>query len=58
MGYDKTVARNMSRIEARKLGVALLAGCCLVILTYFISMSETTGESLLPEFFAAFHDYK
>ncbi|RRT53358.1 hypothetical protein BHE74_00021480 [Ensete ventricosum] len=44
MGYEKTVARNLSRIEARKLGLALLVGCCVVILTYFISMSETSVD--------------
>ncbi|XP_042385513.1 alpha-1,3-arabinosyltransferase XAT2-like isoform X2 [Zingiber officinale] len=43
MGYEKNKAHNlMSLIEARKLGLALLAGCCVVIFTYFISMSDTT----------------
>ncbi|URE28851.1 hypothetical protein MUK42_17119 [Musa troglodytarum] len=42
MGLEKTIVRNMSRIEARKLGLALMIGCCIVILTYFVSMSETT----------------
>ncbi|KAG6473632.1 beta-1,2-xylosyltransferase XYXT1-like [Zingiber officinale] len=41
MGYEKAVVKSMSRIEARKLGLALLVGCCLVILSYFITMSET-----------------
>ncbi|CAL9146674.1 beta-1,2-xylosyltransferase XYXT1 [Musa acuminata AAA Group] len=44
MGYEKTVVRNLSRFEARKLGLALLVGCCVVILTYFISMSETSVD--------------
>ncbi|CAL9165034.1 unnamed protein product [Musa hybrid cultivar] len=47
MGLNKTIVRNMSRIEARKLGLALLVGCCIVILTYFVSMSETTVDQQL-----------
>lgn len=46
MGYEKSKAHSLSRIEARKLGLALLLGCCVVIFTYFISMSDdTTGSS-------------
>ncbi|WOK93372.1 hypothetical protein Cni_G02069 [Canna indica] len=48
MGYEKAIVRSMSRIEARKLGLALLVGCCIVILTYFISMSETAGVDEQP----------
>ncbi|XP_074586471.1 beta-1,2-xylosyltransferase XYXT1-like isoform X2 [Curcuma longa] len=45
MGYEKSKAHNLtSRIEARKLGVALLLGCCVVIFTYFISMSDITAN--------------
>ncbi|XP_074571068.1 beta-1,2-xylosyltransferase XYXT1-like [Curcuma longa] len=44
MGLEKAVVRNLSRIEARRLGLALLVGCCLVILIYLVSMSETTVD--------------
>ncbi|KAG6468909.1 beta-1,2-xylosyltransferase XYXT1-like [Zingiber officinale] len=44
MGFEKSVVRNLSRIEARRLGLALLVGCCLVILIYLVSMSETSVD--------------
>lgn len=51
MGFEKAVVRKLSRIEARRLGLALLVGCCLVILIYFVSLSETTGELVIPALF-------
>ncbi|WOL03836.1 hypothetical protein Cni_G12556 [Canna indica] len=51
MGYEKTIVRSLSRVEARKLGLALLVGCCLVVVTYFISMSDTAADQQPPVYY-------
>ncbi|XP_020088794.1 uncharacterized protein LOC109710539 isoform X2 [Ananas comosus] len=37
--YDGRLVKNLSKIEPKKIGIGLVAGCCLVLLTY-ISLAK------------------
>nr|CAD1838389.1 unnamed protein product [Ananas comosus var. bracteatus] len=39
VAYDGRLVKNLSKIEPKKIGIGLVAGCCLVLLTY-ISLAK------------------
>lgn len=44
MGYEMILIKSLKRMEARKLGLALLVGFCVGVVACFISMTVSTGK--------------
>ncbi|RWW05386.1 hypothetical protein BHE74_00001533 [Ensete ventricosum] len=47
MGYETILIKSLKRMEARKLGLALLVGFCVGVVACFISMTVSTGKQQL-----------
>ncbi|URD94270.1 Glycosyltransferase [Musa troglodytarum] len=50
MGYHKILAKKLGRLEASKLGLCLLLGFCVGVLTCVVAMSVSTIEQQLSLF--------
>lgn len=44
MGYEMHLIKSPHRMESRKLGLALLVGFCIGVVTSFISITLSTGN--------------
>ncbi|XP_064956358.1 beta-1,2-xylosyltransferase XYXT1-like [Musa acuminata AAA Group] len=47
MGYEMILIKSLKRMEARKLGLALLVGFCVGVVACFISMTVSTAKQQL-----------
>ncbi|KAJ8501273.1 hypothetical protein OPV22_011825 [Ensete ventricosum] len=51
MGYHKILAKKLGQMEARKLGLSLLLGFCVGVLTCVVVMSVSTIQQQLSSFY-------